>query len=138
MNRTIAIHVAAQLLQYDIRALLQPSRYAASDGAFELDHHNAFRLALVASPWPHPAAMLAPFYFAHEGPKAFRSSFEAAVAEDDLAVSCKHAMVAEECLAESAGGVIAIGQVIGCMTTRNRPLWCPPSGWIDFSQINDT
>jgi hypothetical protein len=93
---------------------------------------NSFRLALIASPWPHPASTLAPYFFGSNPPTSFRNAFLNAMAEEDLIKAAELALRAEELLTVSESGMITIGQVTGCLRSHIGEIWCPPSGWIDY------
>ena len=99
---------------------------------------KACRIALMASPWPHPAAMLAPFVYAPDTSTAFRMAFADAIAEDDLAIAAAKAAHAEDELVECGSRYVVLGRVMGCIRSRIGHSWYPPSAWIDYSWLEDS
>lgn len=104
---------------------------AGTDDAYR----SAFRLVLVASPWPHPASMLAAFFFGADSNEEFRGVFKDSVAAEDLEAAWGFAHRAEDILARSGSRFVPLGRVIGCMRSRVGRPWCPPSGWVDYSRL---
>lgn len=96
---------------------------------------NIFRLVLYASPWPHPAALLMPFYFDPSSSHEFRAATQSALREPSLTKAKSLAQKAEDILVGKGVRFVPIGRVNGCVRSRLGHLWCPPSGWIDYYQI---
>lgn len=137
-NREIAIGVAQELLEkFQIGVTISPRDYEEFISGSREEYANAFRLALITSPWPHPVGMLAPFFFGAESPPLFRKIFSDAATAEDLESAAVLAAQAEDILVNCGSRVVTIGRTVGCLRSRVGEFWCPPSGWIDYSQLTD-
>lgn len=96
----------------------------------------SFRIVLIASPWPHPAAMLAPYFYSNDVSQSFKELFSKAMAAEDLNEAAVRACEAESQLLADDFKLVVLGQVVGCIRSRIGTLWCPPSAWLDYSVLH--
>ena len=97
---------------------------------------NAYKVILISSTWPHPAAHLTPFYFSSDSSIEFKQAYERSIASDDMSIAHKYALEAEDLLCLHELGTIILGQIIGCMRTSKSISWWPPSGWVYMHNLS--
>ncbi|MFC9132220.1 ABC transporter substrate-binding protein [Streptomyces sp. NPDC057099] len=132
--------ILADQLGQNTGLILRPEAidYRAYLTELHTTHREDFRLVLMASPWPDPAALLLPFTRRPAdrlpgGPtSAFKDLVHRALAADDLQDRLAHCAQAEQLL-NATGEVCLFGRLRSAARLRVKNYVSPPSGWADLS-----
>ncbi|QUI33571.1 hypothetical protein H9W91_23935 [Streptomyces alfalfae] len=138
-NRETA-HILAEQIADNTGLVLRPEAidYRAYLTELHTTHREDFRLVLLASPWPDPAALLLPFTRRPAdrlpgGPASgFADLVHRALAADDLRDRLALCARAEEILL-ATGEVCLFGRLRSAARLRVENYVSPPSGWADLS-----
>ncbi|MGV2920086.1 hypothetical protein [Streptomyces alfalfae] len=138
-NRETA-HILAEQIADNTGLVLRPEAidYRAYLTELHTTHREDFRLVLLASPWPDPAALLLPFTRRPAdrlpgGPASgFADLVHRALAADDLHDRLALCARAEEILL-ATGEVCLFGRLRSAARLRVENYVSPPSGWADLS-----
>lgn len=93
-----------------------------------------YQLVIISAPWPHPAAMLAPYLFGPTTADGLRADILAALAEPDLTRAAMMVHNAETRWNIVRQDILVLGRVVGSVASQAARVWLPPSGWMDYSQ----
>lgn len=133
-NKEIA-HAVSKQLTYLTGTKTYPTLVNYSNLLSGNCNREAFKIILLASLWPHPLSMLTPFRFSSEANDEFIQAYDASMNEQNLQKALVYADMVEKILSASHIGIIPLGRVHGCMRSRIRKQWYPPSGWMDARQL---
>ncbi|MER6133995.1 hypothetical protein [Streptomyces sp. NPDC001815] len=138
-NREMARALAEQIYDHTgLTVLPKAIGYQSYLTELSSTHREAFRLVLMAAPWPAPVAPLVPFTHrplaqTSDGQtSAFKDAVFRALAADDPQEHLRLTARAERLLA-ATGQICLFGRLRSATRLRVRNYVSPPSGWVDLS-----
>lgn len=103
----------------------------------DFDSSEDFHLLLMTPTWPHPASILAPFYWTNKTTQEFRLAFQECLNEPCINKAINKAQKAEAILMKRKLGMVPVGKAKGHMLSKINTVWCPHSGWINYSHYKN-